>query len=93
MAFTRPQQKLAFDHVLNDVLDRDDSSGLKTSLQDNGINDILSLLGIDNFTVDNLTYERSPTEPYHPVNRGDKGLEKLSQKDASLETPNHKIHS
>ena len=74
MAFTRPQQKQAFDYVLNDVLDRDDSSGLKKSLQENGINDILSLLGIDNFTVENLTYERSPTEPHHPVNRGDKSL-------------------
>ena len=74
MAFTRPQQKLAFDHVFNDILDKDDSSGLKMSLQESGINDILSLLGIDNDLIENLCYERSPTELFHPVNRGDKGL-------------------
>jgi hypothetical protein len=43
VSMTRAEAKEAFNHVLDTVLDRGDSSSLKSSLNEDGITDIFDL--------------------------------------------------
>ena len=75
MVLTRPQAKAAFQHVMDDVLDRGDGSPLKSSLLHDGIDDIFALATIDTDTINNLTYKDPKNTGQHlNVSRGDKGL-------------------
>jgi hypothetical protein len=71
---TRAEEKEAFNHVLDTVLDRGDSSSLKNSLNEGGITDIFDLITIMNDVIDNLTYEDPNDMIYYPVKKGDKML-------------------
>jgi hypothetical protein len=44
VSMTRAEAKEAFNHVLDTVLDRGDSSSLKSSLNEDGITDIINLI-------------------------------------------------
>jgi hypothetical protein len=74
MVVTRPQAKAIFNHVLDNVLGRDDTSGLKMSLLKVGVHDIFDLCTIEESTIDALCYEKSPTEADLPISRNDKTL-------------------
>ena len=54
---TRAEAKEAFNHVLNIVLGRGDSSPLKSSLLTEGITDIFDLITITDDVIDSLLYE------------------------------------
>jgi hypothetical protein len=54
---TRNSSKNAFDHVLDKVLNRGDTSPLKKSLIKNGFTDIHSLAMISDDIIDTLTYD------------------------------------
>jgi hypothetical protein len=72
---TRTEAKEVFDHVLNNVLDRGDSSPLKTSLIIEGTANIFDLLTITDDIIDGLVYE-DPAEKnkFYSVTKGDKML-------------------
>jgi hypothetical protein len=74
MVFTRPQARQAFSHILDSVLEKDDSSPLKQALIAQGIEDMFSLVSIDEDTIDSLVYDRSSTVVNVPVNRADKSM-------------------
>ena len=47
MVITRPQARKAFNHILDVVFDQGDGTPLKSSLVDDAIDDIFSLVSID----------------------------------------------
>ena len=65
MVLTRPQAKLAFKHVVVNVLGHDEQSHLYASLIHQGIEDIFSLTCVDQEFVDSLTYQ----DPNNSTNR------------------------
>jgi hypothetical protein len=71
---TLAEAKEAFNHVLDTVLDRGDSSSLKRSLKENGITDIFDLITVTDDVIDNLTYEDPDDKIYYTVKKGDKML-------------------
>ena len=72
---TRAEAKEAFNHVLNIVLGRGDSSPLKSSLLTEGITDIFDLITITDDVIDSLLYEDLATPgKTNPVKKGDKML-------------------
>ena len=74
MVLSRAQARLAFNHVMDNVLERGDDSDLKAALLFSGFRDINDLLGIGPEDVDHLTYREPNTVIDLPVIRGDKGL-------------------
>ncbi len=63
MVVLRSQGKIAFDHVLDVLLDCDSTSGLKRSLLSRGYTSLPKLLCIDYSVIDSLTYdERSDSD-------------------------------
>jgi hypothetical protein len=71
---TRAEAKEAFNHVLDTVLDRGDSSSLKRSLIEDGIIDIFDLLNVTDDVIDSLAYEDPNDKMFYPVKKGDKIL-------------------
>lgn len=71
---TRSQGMAAFDHVMGDVLGR---PILKSALESEGIQDIYSLLMIDEETIDGLVYSDKEGKTTIPLPRGDKNLIKV----------------
>ena len=80
MVITRPQARKAFNHILDVVFEQGDGTPLKSSLIDDAIDDIFSLVSIDSDTINDLTYA-SPTDPKQrlPVVKGAKSLIRLFQ--------------
>ena len=74
VTMTRAEAKEVFNHVLNVVLDRNDSSSLKTSLLKEGIADIFDLITITDDIIDNLNYKDSADNTLCAVRKGDKML-------------------
>jgi hypothetical protein len=77
VTLTRSEAKAAFDHVLNEVLGRNDPSNLKRCILAEGIADIFDLSSLDDGFIDDLEYP-DPTEPDLTINcvKGDKILVK-----------------
>jgi hypothetical protein len=75
VSMTRTDAKEVFNHILNTVLDRGDSSSLKSSLTAEGITDIFDLTTVTDDVIDNLIYV-DPADPgkIYPVKKGDKML-------------------
>ena len=63
--------------MLDNVIGRDDSSGLKMALVSENIDDMFTLLNLDHATIDSLTYDKSSTETNIAVSKGEKGLLKV----------------
>jgi hypothetical protein len=76
LGLTQAQRKQAFDHLLNEVLDRGDDSHLKSgALLCKGVNDVTSLITIRENVLNNLQYKDPNAEnALRNVNGGDKGL-------------------
>jgi hypothetical protein len=56
VTLTRSEAKAAFDHVLNEVLGRNDTSNLKRGHLAEGIADIFDLSSLDDFFIYDLEY-------------------------------------
>ena len=76
---THDEAKAAYNHVMDNVLGKDDSSGLKKALVGAGIENVFDLVNVDKTTIDNLVYDKSDTETNVPVARGDKNLVQVFQ--------------
>ena len=78
MVVTRENAKAIFDHVVDQILSRSGSGILKASLSREGYDDILSLMTIDDETIENLTYP-DPDDASNSLNlrRSDKAMLKL----------------
>ena len=76
MVFTRSDAKIAFDHVLDEVLGRDANTPLKIALLQEGIDDIFTLINLDLFFIEALTYKDS-NDDITDVTKGDKMLLKI----------------
>ena len=74
--FTCQEAKAAFQHVLDNVLSKDDSSPLKMAIVAEGIEDVFTMMTMDDTIIDTLVYDKSPTETNVAVNRGEKSLAK-----------------
>jgi hypothetical protein len=66
--------KEAFNHVLDKVLDRGDSSSLKIALIEDGITDIFDLVTILDEVIDSIAYKDPDDKIFYPVKKGDKML-------------------
>jgi hypothetical protein len=66
---TLAEAKEAFNHVLDTVLDRGDSSSLKRSLVEDGITDIFDLITVTDDVIDSLTYEDPDDKIFYPVKK------------------------
>jgi hypothetical protein len=73
---TRAEAKEAVYHVLDTVLDRGDSSSLKSSLIEDGITFDQNTITDD--VIDSLTYKYPNDKIYYPVKKGDKLLLRYS---------------
>ena len=78
MVITRTEAKAAFDHVMDDVLDRYGSKDLKDALLKEGYVDIFQVLTIDDSTLESLVY-LDPADPTKtvPIRKGDIGMLKV----------------
>ena len=76
MVFTRQEAKAAFQHVLDNVLGKDDSSPLKQAIVAEGFEDVFTMMTMDDTIIDTLVYDKSPTEINVAVSRGEKTLAK-----------------
>ena len=64
-----------FNHVMDHVLGKDDTSNLKICLKENGINDIQSLISLNGKTIDTLQYKDSNNNGVIiKINLGDKNI-------------------
>jgi hypothetical protein len=57
MVLTRKEAKVAYNHILDNVLGRSDGTALKTSLYEGGIDDIFGLINISDAAIDTLSYK------------------------------------
>jgi hypothetical protein len=73
---TCAEAKESFNHVLDKVLDRGDSSSLKRSLIEDGITDIFDLVTILDEVIDSLVYKDPDDKIFYPVKKGDKMLQR-----------------
>jgi hypothetical protein len=75
VTLTRSEAKVAFDHVMDIILGRDDQSNLKRALLADGIGSIFDLNSIDDNYIDGLEYA-DPSNPgsFLPCIKGDKML-------------------
>jgi hypothetical protein len=77
VTLTRSEAKAAFNHVLDNVLGRDDTSSLKLSLLDEGIDDIFDFITLTESNINTLVYEDpNKAGSFLPVRKGDKMLVK-----------------
>ena len=75
MVLTRNEAKSTFTHILDNVLGRGDGAPLKTSLVDEGIDDIFSFMSLDENTIDGLKYEDQDDDNIiKPIRLSDKML-------------------
>ena len=75
MVLTRQDAKVAFNHVLDNVIGCGDNSPLKFALQQDNIEDIFALVTMDNTSIDSLTYnDPSNASSFIPVSQDDKNL-------------------
>jgi hypothetical protein len=80
MVFTRADAKVAFDHIINNVLSRYDNTNLKMALVNEGYDDIITLMTIDDNTIEQLVYPDPDDETnstFKPLRLSDKGNLKL----------------
>jgi hypothetical protein len=73
----REEAMKAFDHIIENVFLRSDTSTLKEALIANGIKDMYAFMTIDSDTIDGLAYNKSAKEKNVQVSKGDKGLIKM----------------
>jgi hypothetical protein len=78
MVVTRQEAKTIFDHILDQVISRHGTNDLKTALVRDGVDDLFSLLNIDDATIDDLQYP-DPNDATNllEVRRSDKSMIKL----------------
>ena len=77
VTLTRSEAKTALNHVLDNVIGRDDSWFLKSSLVIEGNEDIFDFVTLTDDSIDTLVYEDiNNTSVYLPVRKGDKMLVK-----------------
>jgi Reverse transcriptase (RNA-dependent DNA polymerase) len=75
MVLTRNEAKSTFAHVMDNVLGRKDGSALKSSLVDEGIDDIFSLMSLDESTIDGLKFkDQADGDALKPIRLSDKML-------------------
>ena len=75
MVLTRNEARATFTHVMDDVLGRKDGSALKSSLVDEGIDDIFSLMTIDENSIDGLKFKDTADDnAMKPIRLSDKML-------------------
>jgi Reverse transcriptase (RNA-dependent DNA polymerase) len=75
MVITRTEAKVAFDHVLDHVLDRYGSKDLKEALLKEGFVDILQVLTIDDDDIESLEYpDPDDATKSLPIRKGDIGM-------------------
>ena len=75
MVLTRNEAKSTFVHVMDNVLGRKDGSALKSSLIEEGIDDIFSFMSLDENTIDGLKYEDQDDDNIiKPIRLSDKML-------------------
>jgi hypothetical protein len=71
---TRASSKVAFDHVLDKVLARGDTTSLKKSLTQHGCIDIHALMLLSDDVISSLNYDDPEGEGHIPLLRFEKAL-------------------
>jgi hypothetical protein len=57
MVLSGKEAKVAYNHILDNVLGRINGTALKTSLHEKGIEDFFDLINISGATIDSLSYK------------------------------------
>ena len=73
MVLSRANAKVAFDHIMDEVLGRDNESGLKKALLRERFHDVHSFCQITDEVIRDLRYDTEADQNV-PVAAGDKGL-------------------
>ena len=80
MVITRAQGKAVFDHILDIVLDINGSIELKSALVKEGYVDVISLMTIDDDTIDSLTFvDSNDATKVVPLKNADKSILKIGK--------------
>jgi hypothetical protein len=75
MVLTQKEAKQAYNHILDNVLGRSDGTALKSSLYEEGIEDIFDLINLSHATINCLSYkDTSNNNIVTPIRLGDKIL-------------------
>ena len=75
MVLTRNEAKSTFTHIMDNVLGRKDGCALKASLVDEGIDDIFSLMSLDEGIIDGLKFkDQADGDTLKPIRLSDKML-------------------
>jgi hypothetical protein len=74
VSMTCTEAKEAFNHILDMLLDRGDSSSLKRSLIEDGITEFFDLITVMDDVIDSLAYKDPDDKIFYPVKKGDKML-------------------
>jgi hypothetical protein len=75
MVLTQKETKVAFTHILANVIGRNDGSPLKSSLNDGGIDDIFGLINLTGVAIDFLIFkDTNNNNAVTPIKLGDKML-------------------
>jgi hypothetical protein len=75
MVLAHKEAKVAYNHILDNVLGRSDITALKTSLDEEGIDDIFGLINMSDAAIDSLSYkDTSHNNVVTPIRLGDKIL-------------------
>jgi hypothetical protein len=69
VSLTPAEAKEALNHVLDNVLDRGDSSSLKRALVEDGITNIFDLDTILDEFIDSLAYEDPDDKIFYPIKK------------------------
>ena len=78
MVLTRQEAKVAFNHIMDNVLGHGDKTPLKSALQQESIEDIFALVTIDDSNINGLTFEDPSNADNHlPIPKGDKNLVRI----------------
>jgi hypothetical protein len=75
MVLTSKEAKLAFTHILDNVIGRNDGTPLKSSLNEVGIDDIFGLTNLTGVAIDSLSFiDTNNNNAVTPIKSGDKML-------------------
>ena len=74
-SITRTEAKNAFNHVMDNIIGRDDSTDVKKALVDQGIEDIFDLVTLDESFIDSITFKDGSKPPTMvQVKKGDRNM-------------------
>jgi hypothetical protein len=75
VVLTRTEANVTYNHILDNILGRNDESPLKQSLENDGIEKLFDLISMDEESINTLQYKASTEDSsLTPIKKGDRSL-------------------